>query len=99
MSGLINVDILLNKAWDADNGFGWEKVVSIKDVMDAPTIDAVPVVRCKDCKWYKTMYCKMDRWTDLVTVYVAKKDDYCSYGEWRENDAKKTNRVGDDRKI
>lgn len=50
---------------------------------DAPTIDAVPVVRCRDCKWYKTMYCKMDRWTDLVTVYVAKKDDYCSYGEWR----------------
>lgn len=50
---------------------------------DAPTIDAVPVVRCRDCKWYKTMYCKMDRWTDCVTVYVAKKDDYCSYGERR----------------
>lgn len=49
-----------------------------------PTIDAVEVVRCRNCKWYKTMYCKMDRWTDLVTVYVAKKDDYCSYGEWRE---------------
>lgn len=61
--------------------------------------DMVPVVRCRNCKWYKTMYCKMDRWTDLVTVYVAKKNDYCSYGEWRENDAKKTNRVGDDRKI
>jgi len=45
--------------------------------------DMVPVVRCRDCKWYKTMYCKMDRWTDLVTVYVAKKDDYCSYGERR----------------
>lgn len=49
-----------------------------------PTIDAVPVVRCRDCKWYKTMYCKLDRWTDLVTVYVAKEDDYCSYGEkWK----------------
>ena len=21
-------------------------------IFDAPTIDAVPVVRCKDCKWY-----------------------------------------------
>ena len=53
MSRPIDADILLNKAWDADNGFGWEKVVSIKDVMDAPTIDAVPVVRCRYCEcWY-----------------------------------------------
>lgn len=43
------------------------------------------LVRCRDCKWYKTMYCKMDRWTDLVTIYVAKKDDYCSYGERRRD--------------
>ena len=43
------------------------------------------LVRCRDCKWYKTMYCKMDRWTDLVTIYVAKKDDYCSYGERRKD--------------
>lgn len=55
-------------------------------VEDAPTIDAVEVVRCRDCKWYKTMYCKMDRWTDLVTVYMAKEDDYCSYGERREDE-------------
>lgn len=54
------------------------------EALKQQTIDAVPVVRCEDCKWYKTMYCKMDRWTDLVTVYVAKKNDYCSYGEWRE---------------
>ena len=52
-------------------------------IEDAPSIDAVEVVRCRYCKWYKTMYCKMDRWTDLITVYVAKKDDYCSYGERR----------------
>ena len=44
------------------------------------------LVRCRDCKWYKTMYCKMDRWTDLVTIYVAKKDDYCSYGERRKDE-------------
>lgn len=42
------------------------------------------LVRCRDCRWYKTMYCKMDRWTDLVTVYMAKADDYCSYGERRK---------------
>lgn len=49
-----------------------------------PTIDAVEVVRCEYCKWYKTKYCKMDRWTDLVTVYAAKANDYCSYSKRRE---------------
>lgn len=49
-------------------------------------VGAEIVVHCKDCKWYKTMFCKMDRWTDLATVYVAKEDDYCSYGERREKD-------------
>lgn len=53
---------------------------------EAHPIDALPVVRCKYCKWYKTKFCKMDRWTDLVTVYVAKADDYCSYGKRREKD-------------
>lgn len=55
-------------------------------VEDAPTIDAVEVVRCHDCKWYKTMFCKMDRWTDLVTIYVAKANDYCSYGKRKEDE-------------
>ena len=27
------------------------------DVADAPTIDAVPVVRCRECKKWGTMYC------------------------------------------
>lgn len=24
----------------------------LTDIKNAPTIDAVPVIRCKDCKWY-----------------------------------------------
>ena len=28
---------------------------------NAPTIDAVPITRCKDCKWYDTEYhCKLN---------------------------------------
>lgn len=38
---LIDGDVLLNKAWDAENGFGWEKVVSVNDIKAAPTIDPV----------------------------------------------------------
>lgn len=68
-------------------------MASIKLTLDTEAVkgwlekaDMVAVIRCRDCKWYKTMYCKMDRWTDLVTVYMAKADDYCSYGERREDE-------------
>lgn len=59
-------------------------VLEKRKVEDIPVVDAVSVIRCRDCKWYKTMFCKMDKWTDLITIYIAKKDDYCSYGERRK---------------
>ena len=57
----------------------------------APTIDAVPVVRCKDCKHYKppkvsahyvnhTQYC-----TRVVTMKVSP-DSFCSYGERKDGE-------------
>lgn len=48
-------------------------------VNNAPTIDAVPVVRCRECKYHKPIdYCtkhKQTGWFD---------DNFCSYGEQRE---------------
>lgn len=54
----------------------------------APTIDAVPVVRCKDCvavtRWGSELVCSRIR--DVMdgyyhgTVEVVKPDDYCSQG-------------------
>ena len=49
-------------------------------VMDCPTVDAVPVVRCKDCKWFNASGC---------AIYIVddtdkpKEDDFCSFGERR----------------
>ena len=48
-------------------------------IIEAPTIDAVEVVRCKDCIHYESdggalMVCRID---DMV----VDDDDYCSYGE------------------
>ena len=43
-----------------------------------PTVDAVEVVRCKDCKRNGTELCPM-----LFTE--MKDDDFCSYGERRED--------------
>lgn len=63
------------------------KKVAVKYIENAPTIDAVEVVRCRDCKWsdwYKTLngehrcYCMEHGSRGHVD------DDYCSYGECRE---------------
>lgn len=50
----------------------------------APTIDAVEVVRCKDCKYWhsNTEFC--DVWSCLNVAQRTLADDYCSRGERRE---------------
>lgn len=52
-----------------------------------PAVDAVSVVRCKDCK-----RCKLDDLGNLIcglTIYEMEisKNDYCSYGERKDKDA------------
>lgn len=44
----------------------------------APTIDAVEVVRCKDCRHRDLFSCP------LADNDFQKDDDYCSWGERRE---------------
>ena len=53
---------------------------------DAPTVDAVPVVRCKDCKYYKPdeFECGCDFAGGLPYV---KADDFCSRGQRRDQSA------------
>ena len=65
---------------------GWAKgLIDAADTLkNATTIDAVPVVRCKDCKWF--LY---DDDVDYVCVQIGKYmgfDDFCSHGE-RNKDA------------
>lgn len=55
----------------------------------APTIDSVPVVRCKDCKNYnQNPYSEQDEklcmcWSDWIPT---EPDDFCSYGERKDDD-------------
>lgn len=49
--------------------------VDAEDIDNAPTVDAVPVVRCKDCRKFKTYSCRM-----VASGY----DDFCSYGERKD---------------
>lgn len=48
-----------------------------------PTVDAVPVVRCKDCKKRGTGECPMEQDYPWIST---DSDDFCSYGERGEND-------------
>lgn len=42
---------------------------------EIPAADVTPVVRCKDCRKFKTYACRM-----VASGY----DDFCSYGERKE---------------
>ncbi len=50
-------------------------------VGDAPTIDAVPVVRCKDCQYYEREECVCPYMAMSDSAhYYPDPDDFCSYG-------------------
>jgi hypothetical protein len=72
---------------------GWQTVLIKAQVDNAPTVDAVAVTRCKDCKHYRNHpngLCYLHTESkanargysgDAVCV---EPDDFCSYGERRE---------------
>ena len=70
--------------WDDTEDYGIEKTE--KAIKDAPTVDAVQVVRCKDCKYYEQA--KVNNKGFLIcsaSGMEITEADYCSYGE-RRND-------------
>lgn len=52
-------------------------------VRQMPTVDAVPVVRCRDCKYYHDFETHYDCIHDYGIDYPMP-DDFCSYGERKE---------------
>ena len=59
------------------------KAVGTHEIDKAPTIDAVPVVRCKDCKYRYTAKSGLVLCTQHITM-TPKNNDFCSCGERRE---------------
>lgn len=60
---------------------------------EMPTIEAEPVVRCKDCKWYKegehlapNRFCfRLKDANGKHIGYNFSDNDYCSHGERKED--------------
>ena len=57
-------------------------VVHYEDIMTQPTVDAVEVVRCKDCKYYEEQDETIG--TCLLTESGAHIKGYCSWAEVKE---------------
>ena len=61
------------------------KAVGTREIDKAPTIDAVPVVRCKDCVHMKNQF--HARFCNVWCMYNGMGDDgFCNYGERRNNE-------------
>lgn len=61
----------------------------VNDIFDyAPTIDAVPVVRCRECRWYDVGKNDSESWSECTLRYGkyfnVSPMDFCSYGQRKE---------------
>ena len=82
MSRLVDADELkLELKWLKIDTPVYHDVMSTIDEM--PTVNAVEVVRCKDCRWFENdgyhTNCQIIR-------FCVEADDYCSRGERREDE-------------
>ena len=85
MSRYIDADALRDKLYEAD-------AVTMRGVAiinNEPTVDAVQVVRCRECKWAEVdawwTYCKLGHKEDTTNsiIYTCTHDFYCADGERR----------------
>lgn len=92
MARLIDADALKTKAircetfnlYDAPVFF---KAVGTKEIDRAPTIDAVPVVRCKDCKYRFKNNGHSKAGCPIIDANIwMDDDDFCSHGERKDGD-------------
>ena len=96
MARLIDADKLLEiyKKWvpqlsskeDEGDRRGVETCIAVLE--DMPTMDAVEIVRCKDCKhWHKdTVFCGYMPYGEASERVNWYADDFCSYGERKDGD-------------
>ena len=72
---LIDADLLEDQFGISD-----EDIMAKEEIRCAPTVDAVPVVRCMNCRSYnkpKTGWCE-------VHLDRVQPDDFCSYGKRKD---------------
>lgn len=77
-----------------NGGYEYVEVFYKDDVDNAPSVDAVEVVRCKDCRYYHVYYESNGHAEkgygacDWINDKSVREDHFCSWGERREDDSK-----------
>lgn len=71
---------VMYKKGDSDEVYA-EWFITATEIANAPTIDAVPVTRCIECKYMeikgtKNRFCFCDKWYSPINQF-----DFCSFGE------------------
>ena len=89
---LIDANVLMDSHWWESLTDDFDKARAKIVVMSAPTVDAVEVVRSKDCRFCKKhpTYNKVKMCTNeqqwVTECYPLVYDnDFCSYGERKDN--------------
>lgn len=96
---LIDANEVLKSCVDEKGNYlGHDAAVVGEAVSAAPTVDAVPVVRCKDCELWNewdsagkeslgNYVCSCAHWSvEDGAVLYTRPTDYCSYGERKGGD-------------
>ena len=88
---LIDVVLALPNCY---NGYSdtYDKSSIIGLIDDQVTVDAVPVVRCKDCRHWRDDNPRVNGYHccyRMHNIFPMNGSDYCSYGERRTDDAER----------
>ena len=87
MKRLIDANALKKEAWP--ERYTGEGIIYVEDVDKAPTVDAVEVVRCKDCEYFVQGEpydpCECMKWMVKFGVAYTTPDGYCHKAE-RKNE-------------
>ena len=78
MGRMIDADALIRKFKTASPMAIDGRARQIVD--DMPTIDAVPVIRCRDCKFFISDM----EWCEADDEHPARPDSFCSWAERRD---------------
>ena len=87
------IDAYENEQWAKEHIFDAKKRCAILDFLrECSTIDAVPVVRCRDCKHYMAFRTNRNNQPMRMCYRMGKYDmefhvkpnDFCSYGRPKE---------------
>ena len=84
---LINADELLT-AFPIDAEPTLTKSCVRMTIQRMPTVDAVPVVRCRDCKRYQHEVGDDEYalgWCPFLTIHLVSRNGFCAWGKRKED--------------